>query len=92
VLGSVPHVDTAALKHTLLLVPLALEHTQAQCRMRHNKHQMASQYLVKRCNGQQYFQLFKGLIDLGDQSNLASFFSNSVIGLTILEKSGINLR
>jgi hypothetical protein len=47
VLGSVPHVDTAALKHTLLLVPLALEHTQAQCRMRHNKHQMASQYPVE---------------------------------------------
>jgi hypothetical protein len=46
-MGNVPHAGAAALKHTLLLVLLASEHIQAQCLMRHNIHQMASQYPVE---------------------------------------------
>jgi hypothetical protein len=47
VLGNVPHADVAVLRHNLLLVLLASEHIEAQCLMRHNIHQTASQYLVE---------------------------------------------
>jgi hypothetical protein len=67
VLGNVPHVGAAALRHTLLLVLLASEHIQAQCLMRHNIHQMASQYPVepKPVQWSVMFSIVQGLIALG---------------------------
>jgi hypothetical protein len=38
------------------------------------------------------FSCSKALLHLEDQSNIVSFCYNLVMGLTILEKSGMNLR
>jgi hypothetical protein len=37
------------------------------------------------------FSCSKASLHFEDQSNLVSFFNNPVMGLTILEKSGMNL-